>query len=464
MGYLPNKLRFLLEPWAKGGVLLCASSMAIAQDAPGVLALDRQVDDAFRQVLKTPTNQETGLQYARLLVAVGNYEGGVAALERLLLNTDPPPTIRLELAVLYYRLGSYQMSEALLRQALNDTRLANEQRMMAQTLLRDVTTRNQPSQLSGVVMLGVRRQSNPSARSDAAQVYAAGHLTSLAEGFKPRSDTDIQLTTRLDHRYDLGWQNEAVLTSSLVGQITDYQSSSGRQLRPNQEDPYDLAWVELATGVRFKPAAIALPSLQVRPYLVLAGLAAQKHNYLNSRGLGLNADYQINEKTLASATYEYRRHHYANRVDVPAAEQLSGSNNNLRLQLNREIAPGHLISLELGLRHHQTGRAYYDYNSQELRLTYATSYLSPLPSMTGAYWSSSLWAGVGKRNYDMANPDITAEVLRKDNDWRVGASLSIPISNNWSVVMQLEHVNVISNLPNYQSRNTSLMGAVAYNF
>ena len=78
--------------------------------------------------------------------------------------------------------------------------------------------------------------------------------------------------------------------------------------------------------------------------------------------------------------------------------------------------------------------------------------------------TGKLWAGVGKRNYDMANPDITTEVLRKDNDWRVGASLSIPISSNWSVVMQLEHVNVISNLPNYQSRNTSLMGAVAYNF
>ena len=436
----------------------------MAQEAPDIRALDRQVDEAFRQVLKAPVNQEYGLQYARLLITAGNYEGGVAALERLLLNADPQPAIRVELAVLYYRLGSYQMSENLLRQALDDARLASEQRTMAQTLLRDVSARNQPSKLTGMVMLGVRQQSNPSARSDAAQVFAAGSLTPLEERFKPKSDTDVQLTTRLDHRYDLGWQNEATLVSSLVGQITDYQSSSGQQLRVEQEDPYDLAWGELTTGVRFKPAAISLPGMRVRPYLIFAQLAAQGHRYLNNLGLGLDAEYQIDEKTLISANYEYRHTNYASRLDVPAAEQLGGPDNNLRLQLNREIAPGHLISAELGLRHHKTGRAFYDYSGEELRVTYSTSYPSPLPGVARGYWSSSLWAGTGHREYGSADPDINADVLRKDNDWRLGASLSVPFSNSWSALVQLEHISTHSNLPNYQFKNTSLMGAVTYRF
>lgn len=109
LAHLPNQLRFPPGHWANGALLLCVSSLVMAQEAPGIPALDRQVDEAFRQVLKTPANQETGLQYARLLIATGNYEGGVAALERLLLNADPQPAIRVELAVLYYRLGSYQM-------------------------------------------------------------------------------------------------------------------------------------------------------------------------------------------------------------------------------------------------------------------------------------------------------------------------------------------------------------------
>lgn len=245
------------------GMLSC--SVTTAQEIEVPPSINQQVEQAFRSVLKAPANLDIGLHYARLLISAGNYEGGVAALERLLLNADPQPAIRVELAVLYYRLGSYQMSESLLRQALDDARLASEQRTMAQTLLRDVSVRNQSSQLTGMVMLGVRRQSNPSARSDATQVYAASSLTPLAEGVKPKSDTDVQLTARLDHRYDLGWQNEAALVSSLVGQITDYQSSSGRQLRANQEDPYDLAFGELTTGVRFKPAALPCPACACAP-------------------------------------------------------------------------------------------------------------------------------------------------------------------------------------------------------
>ena len=52
------------------------------------------------------------------------------------------------------------------------------------------------------------------------RVFAAGALTPLADAYKPKSDTDIQLTARLDHRYDLGWQNEASVVSSLVAQVT----------------------------------------------------------------------------------------------------------------------------------------------------------------------------------------------------------------------------------------------------
>ena len=464
MAHLPKRLRSRPGHWALGAALLCGSTSALAQEPAGLPALDRQVDEAFRQVLKTPASLDAGLKDARLLVAAGNYEGGVAALERLLLSPNPQPGIRVELAVLYYRLGSYEMAESLLRQALDDTRLEGEPRTLAQTLLRDVSARNQPSQLRGMLMIGVRRQSNPSARSDADRVFAAGTLTPLADAYKPKSDTDIQLTARLDHRYDLGWQNEASVVSSLVAQITDYQSSSGRTLRANQENPYDLAWGELTTGLRFKPAPIDLPGLRLRPYLILAELAAQGHRYLNNRGLGLEAEYQFNEKTLASANYEYRHYHYSNRVDLPAAEQLGGPDHNLRLQLSRELAPGHLLSAELGLRQHQTGRAYYDYQGEELRLTYSTSYPSPLTGVAGGYWSTAAWAGAAQRRYGAADPSITASQTRKDTDWRIGLSQSVPLTGNWSMLLQVEHVRTHSNLPNYQARNTSLMGALAYRF
>lgn len=446
------------------GALLCSSTSPVAQEVSGIPSIDRQVNEAFREVLKTPGDQEAGLRYARLLIAAGNYEGGVAALERQLLSRDPHPSIHVELGVLYYRLGSYQMSESLLRQALSDTRLPDDQRAMAETLLRDVGARNLPSQLSGTIMFGMRRQTNPSARSETDQVYSAGTLVPLVQGLKPKADNDLQLTARLDHRFDLGWQSEATLVSSLTWQIIDFQSSSGHQLQANQEQPYNLAWAEFNTGVRFKPAAAALPSWRIRPYLILTELAAQGHRYLSNQGLGLESEYRVSERTLASATYEYRHYDYTNRIDVPNAASLGGPDNHLRFLLSHEVAAGHLISASLGLRKHQTGRDYYDYDAQELRLTYSTSYASPILSTVGGYWNTALWAGAASRKYDAADPDIHSSIVRKDDDWRLGANLLLPISVGWSMLVQLEHIRTHSNVPNYQNKNTSLLGALAYRF
>lgn len=455
--------------WPKKWILLpvfaCFNAVAMAETPPkDIASLDRQVDEAFRQVMKTPANPDVGMNYARLLIANGNYEGGVAALERLLLTADPQPSVRMELAVLYYRLGSYAMVETLLRQALADSRLTADHRALANTLLQDVNLRNQPSQLSGMVMFGMRRQTNPSARSEAAEVYTAGLLSPQAPTTKPQSDTDLQFTGRLDHRYDLGWQNEASWVSSVVAQVTDYRSSSGRELKANQETPYDLAWLELTTGVRFKPAASTLPALRLRPYLIVAELAAQGHRYLNHRGAGLEAEYQVNEKTLVSTQYEYRHAEYANRIDVPQANSLSGDDHSARVQINHELGNGHLLSAEFGVRSHQTGKGFYDYEGQEARLTYSMNYPSPLSPWLSGYWNHAFWVGASQRHYGAADPDIHPNRTRIDRDWRVGMNLSIPLSKNCAALLQVEHLQTDANLPNYQSKNTSLMGAVSYRF
>lgn len=464
MGKLPDQPNSNLQRWVIATALMCTNSLAVAQEASTIHSIDHQVNEAFRQVFKDPGDQEASTRYARLLVASGNYEGGIAALERRLIGPDPHPSIRVELGVLYYRLGSYQMSEGLLRQALADTRLADEQRATAEALLRDLSARNQPSQLTGNIMIGMRQQTNPSARSEADQVYSAGTLVPLAQGLKPKKDNDLQLTARLDHRYDLGWQNEATLVSSLTGQIVNFQSSSGRQLQANQEQPYNLAWAEITTGIRFKPAASSLPGWRIRPYLILTELAAQGHRYFSNQGLGLESDYQVSEKTLASATYEYRNYKYSDRIDITNAALLGGPDNHLRFQLSHELAPGHIVNALLAFRDHKTGLSYYNFDGQELRLTYSTSYASPISGASGGYWQNSLWAGVTSRKYGAADPGIRPDVVRKDEDWRLGANLSLPLSGAWSFLIQLEQVRTQSNITNYQNKNTSSLGALSYRF
>lgn len=106
------------RPTSSAGLLLLASLLGLsgtslrAQTPPPDGSLDRQIDEAFQRVLKAPADASAGNSYATLLVKAGNYEGAIAALERQLLDPQAPPTARMELAVLYYRLGSYAMSES----------------------------------------------------------------------------------------------------------------------------------------------------------------------------------------------------------------------------------------------------------------------------------------------------------------------------------------------------------------
>lgn len=449
-------------PWTLAAVGSLACAAAFAQ-TPSNMPLDRQVDEAFRQVVGAPGDMGAGMRYAQLLVQAGNYEGGIAAMERLLLDPAAPASIRLELAVLYYRLGSYAMSESLLRQALDEGRLAGEQRTLAENLLRDVTKRGKVSQLDGLLMLGARVQTNPAGRTSQRTVLAAGLPVPVADAYQPKSDTDLQMTLRLDHRYDLGTQNEAAVVSSLVAQVIDFSSSSGSQLRVNQVQPYNLALAEVTSGIRFKPLPANIQGLALRPHLILGTLSAQGHRYLSNHGVGLDAEYRIDERTLVDGGYEYRDYSYASRIDVPDAKVLGGPDNLLRVRLSRELGPGRVLAGELRGRFHRTDRAYYDYDGYEMRLAYSASYASPL-THGGGYWTTTVWGGVQRRSYDAADPAVDPSRPRRDTEWRIGVGNVFPLADAWSLLLQLEHMKTSANLPNYRNRNTSLYGAVAYRF
>lgn len=452
-------LRPVVRALAAFGTLAPVAAFALS---PSNVPLERQVDEAFRQVIEAPGDMTSGMRYAQLLVQAGNYEGGIAALERLLLTPDAPPTVRLELAVLYFRLGSYSMSETLLRAALDDARLAAEQRTLAEQLLRDAVKRNQVSRLDGLITIGVRTQTNPSARSHRSSVLSEGNDVLLDSAYKPKSDTDLQLGLRLDHRYDLGAQNEASIVSSLAIQTIHYRSSSGSELEPNQTAPYNFALAEITSGIRFKPTQ-NVPGLFVRPHLIAAILSAQGHEYLRNAGAGLDLEYNLNGRTRFDAGYEYRDFRYANRVDVPDAKLLGGPDQLVRVRLTHELAPGRLISGEWRSRFHRTDRAYYDYDSHEARVAYSASYASPLAALDG-YWTTTVWGGVQRRSYDGADPAIDPHRTRRDDEWRVGISTTVPLSPSWSVSVQLEHLRSDANLPNYDNKNTALSGVLAYRF
>lgn len=77
----------------------------------------QQFDALYNQLLADPTNLDLTVAYAELAVEMGDYEAAVPPLERLLMSNPELPKIKLELGILYYLLGSYDISKTYLHDA-----------------------------------------------------------------------------------------------------------------------------------------------------------------------------------------------------------------------------------------------------------------------------------------------------------------------------------------------------------
>ena len=93
-------------------VCLIAAAPAVAQQAAPTPEPTPQMraayDAAFQATLAKPADPETLVKFADMAVQVGDYEGAISALERLLLIDGDQPEVKLELGVLYVRLGSFE--------------------------------------------------------------------------------------------------------------------------------------------------------------------------------------------------------------------------------------------------------------------------------------------------------------------------------------------------------------------
>ena len=95
-----------------GAQLLCAPAKAQR------IVANPEYDAMFAQVLREPANLDLSFRFAEVATATGDYEAAIGALERMLFYNPALPRVRLELGILYFRLGSYEMARSYLKGAL----------------------------------------------------------------------------------------------------------------------------------------------------------------------------------------------------------------------------------------------------------------------------------------------------------------------------------------------------------
>jgi Flp pilus assembly protein TadD len=94
------------------GAVVATGRPSSAQTSSVSAADEAEYDAAFQEMLRKPSDLDTLFKFAMIASRTGDLEGAISALERMLLVDPDLPRVRLELGVLYYRLGSFEVARS----------------------------------------------------------------------------------------------------------------------------------------------------------------------------------------------------------------------------------------------------------------------------------------------------------------------------------------------------------------
>ncbi len=117
-------------------VLMIGLFIATQAQASSLGENQARFDRLYNELLADPANIDKTLQYAELAVEIGDYEAAIPPLERILIGNPGANKIKLELGIMYYLLGSYDVARTYFSEITQDATAKPEFSAQAQSYLK----------------------------------------------------------------------------------------------------------------------------------------------------------------------------------------------------------------------------------------------------------------------------------------------------------------------------------------
>jgi hypothetical protein len=436
-----------------GLALTLAAAPAAAQPSGFGAAVAPVVDPAydalFAAVLRDPSNLDLSFRFAEAATRRGDYEAAIGALERIVFYNPDLPRVKLELGVLYFRLGSYEMARSYFQGAVSGGDAPVEVQSRVAGFLSEIDRRTNVQQLSVYAQVGYRHQTNANAGPMSQLVRAFGQDAILGRQFLNKPDWNAFGLAAVRHVYDFENQRGDVWETNVAA----YASGQFRFSLLN------IGLVEVQTGPRLALAPDILPGVSVRPYGLVNGVTLGDQRYLATTGGGVSMSIPLASWLVVEPFVEGRSRRFERSAEYPIANQQTGSL--WASGLFMQGALGSMLGADLrwqvrGAFIRNDARSRFDYNSYD---SFAVDV--GLPIEFAGPWGSRRWAlvptaGYAHYDYDTANAFVDPLVRRRDHEYRVGALLDVPIYDFAGFAVQVQYSEINSRLRNYDTRNLSV--------
>jgi tetratricopeptide (TPR) repeat protein len=423
-------LRALVLP-----VLLLLMSSVHAADAE---SLRQSYDEAFQEMYKDVGDLDKTFRFAELAAQVGDLEGAIAALERMLLLDPNLPTVRMQLGVLYLRLESYGMAYAYLSEVRDDEQVPSEVREQAENLISQIDAAVSSHKLSSTLMAGVRYQSNANGGPLSGNILLFGESATLDDQYTQQADWDVNATGQFGYIYD--FRTEPATTLNV-----DLSIYANRQ---NEQSEIDTKLLELKAGGGFLLSTDLEQSLELKPFLVANDLSLNSVGTFSGFGGGLTVSRRLSKTRSWNIEARYVERDY----DDAAQAGLEGPRTRVTFSHTASISErmtGVVSAFAFDENAKDNFAAYRQYSlSGTLQRI-----LDPPGVLSLQPWIGSLVLGYSDKAYQAASAAIDPNTIRSDGTLSTSASLTIPLWFNTALVTVIGYTDVDSNLPNYTNQN-----------
>ena len=438
------------------GVLAALSTslgLAMAQDAPSD-DQRRAYDRAFQETLSYPADLDKLFRFAVVASEAGDLEGAISSLERMLIINPDLPRVRLELGILYFRLGSYEAARAYLEAALASPALPGDVRKRAESFLNEAQRRLSPSRLTGEGFLGWRYQSNANLGPSSSNILLFGAPANLNATALGTPDWGVVSSVQLHHFLDLQTQDKGTLETHFTGYAN----------RQFQLGTTDVSILDLNTGPRFQVLQGALQDFSLRPFLNAGYVWIYDTPYYSNLGAGLEAGLALSDQLRNQSMVRWRQQSHPDTWYLPANSQYSGTeysaSTSFELQLNNNVglfANGSATRFEALYTATQSYRLLIGGGGVTVRFE------DPV-FRSGQPWRASIALAEQWWTYDMPNATVDPNTSQSQIDTLLSISLAVPLDDRTTLQLSAGRFVRSSALPNYAFENNTAMFGVSWRF
>ena len=423
-------------------ILLAPASPTAAQTVTPVTpaaVVQGDYEALFAQMYRNPSDLDVSFRFAHEAVQRGDYEAAIGALERMLFFNPDLPRVKLELGVLYFKLGSYDIARGYLQDAVKGANVPDEIRAKVRAYLTEIDRQLSVHDYSVFLHSGIRYQTNANVGPNGLLVRALGQDAILDPRFGKQADFNAFQTAVANYAYKLSRRGDAIELTVI-----------GLNSRQNKLSQYDLGLAEVMVGHRVGLGQ----NSSMKYYAIGDQVWLGDATYFNALGGGVSARTSFGDWGMAEAFLETRHRRFFNSNNYPTASEQTGDLTSAGIFSDLRYGGLHWTS-RFGF---DSNQAIYDFNSYK---RYSIDMALPYEFSLGMFGSARQFVvaptfGYSFARYDAPNPIVDPFVLRRDNEWRVGGIVDAQLIDNIGVRAQLNYFKINSNLPNYTTDNLAV--------